>query len=225
MFPKNLNLLCILDKGKKIMKKRVISVFSTILACGLIVSCGGGDDLGGGSEDFTRVYVYASGQDIYEADAAVATDTDDDDICDSLVFESDNVDISITSQTYPSASDNPIIGSSVKISEYIVEFTPLENSPALPPKQIFSEWTIAPDATTTIAVRIIDLEDKYTMSFHQLNYSDYLDFVFAGGVSYEYRVKVSLRAQEVLSGVEKTIVYEFTLYYFDIEDDCNLPVS
>jgi len=202
------------------MKKIVVSVLSIIMACGLIISCGGGDDLGGDSQDFTRVYVFASGQGIYEADAIIATDTDEDGSCDSLSYESDNVNISLTSQVYPSANDTPIIGSPVKISQYIVEFTPLENSPALPPKQIFSEWTIAPDTTTTIAVRIIDIEDKYSASYHPLNYLDYLDFVFAGGVSYEYRVKVSLRAQEVLSGIEKTIEFEFTLYYFDIEDDC-----
>jgi hypothetical protein len=207
------------------MKKIVVSVLSYIMACGLIISCGGGDDLGGDSQDFTRIYVFASVQGIYEADAVIATDTDEDELCDSLLYESDNVNISLTSQVYPSANDTPIVGSPVKISQYIVEFTPLENSPALPPKQIVSEWTIAPDTTTTIAVRIIDIEDKFSTSYHPLNYSDYLDFISAGGASYEYRVKVSLRAQEVLSGVEKTIEFEFTLYYFDIEDDCNYPVS
>ena len=88
-----------------------------------------------------------------------------------------------------------------------------------------SAWTIAPDTTTTIAVRIIDLEDKYTTSLYPLNYSNYLNFVLAGGVSYEYRVKISLRAQEVLSGVEKTIQFQFTLYYYDIVDDCDAAAS
>jgi hypothetical protein len=207
------------------VKKIVISVLSIIMTCGLIISCGGGDDLAGGAEDFTRGYLYASTQNIYEADAAVATDTDDDGFCDILIFEPDNIDIKITSEVYPSPNDEPIIGSPVKITQYIVEFTPLENSPALPTKQMVSEWIIAPDSITTIPVRIIDQEDKVNMSSHPLNYSDYLNFSLSGGVSYEYRVKVSLRAQEVLSGVEKTIQVQFNLYYYDIVDDCDIPIT
>jgi hypothetical protein len=203
------------------MKKNFMFIFPFIILCVLIISCGG-DDLGGGAEPFNTVYLIASyGDEIYEADVAIWTDeTANDGLCDGdLTYEEDDVLIRITSNVYSSLIDG-IEVSSVKIKYYTVQFAPKENSPSVPTKQIYSEWIIEPGASIQIPVRIIDQEDKVSFSLHPLNYSDYLDFVAAGGVSYEYTVTVSFVAEEVLSGTENTIQTQFTLHYYDIDDGC-----
>jgi hypothetical protein len=203
------------------MKKNFMSIFPFIILCVLIISCGG-DDLGGGAETFDTVYLYASYDDeIYEADVAIWTDeTEDDGLCDGdLTYVEDDVLIRVTSDVYARLPDD-IEASPVKIKYYTVQFTPKEDSPSVPTKQIYSEWIIEPDTTVQIPVRIIDQEDKVSFSLHPLNYSDYLDFVDAGGVSYEYTVTVSFVAEEVLSGTGSTIQTQFTLHYYDIDDGC-----
>jgi len=203
------------------MKKNFMFIFPFIILCVLIISCGG-DDLGGGAEGLDTVYVDASyGDEIYEADVAIWTDeTPNDDQCDgNLSYKEDDVLIRVTSNVYPGLLDDTV-PSQIKIKYYTVTFIPKEDSPSVPTKQIYSEWIIEPDTTVQIPVRIIDQEDKVSFSLHPLNYSDYLDFVAAGGVSYEYTVTVSFFAEEVLYGDEVTFQTQFTLHYYDIADGC-----
>lgn len=204
------------------MKKIFISVFFAMISLMLLTSCGGGSDFDEGTQDFTTVYVYTSyDADLYEADAAKWSDvTPDDGKCDGIVtYEEDDVNITVTSTAYPKLPDHDITLSPVKITGYTVEFIPLEDSPPVPTKQIAADWVINPNTVTTIPVRVIDQEDKISRS-SPLNYTDYLAFVAAGGVSYEYTILVKLNAVEVLSGIDKTIPLEFSLHYFDIADDC-----
>lgn len=204
------------------MKKNFISVFFVIISSMFILSCGGGDDFDEGTQDFTTVYVYASyDADVYESDAAIWTDiTPNDGQCDGIVtFEEDDIDITFTSTAYPELPSHDITLSPVKITSYTVEFIPSEDSPPVPTKQIAVDWVINPGTVTQIPVRVIDQEDKISRS-HPLNYTDYLAFVAAGGVSYEYTIVVNFNAVEVLSGIDKTIPVQFPLHYSDLADDC-----
>jgi len=107
--------------------------------------------------------------------------------------------------------------SSIKLMHYTVEFIPHEDSPDVPDKEISHHFEIKPNTTVDIPIRIIDQEDKFITSTHPLNHNDYMLF---GDVSYEYTIRVYLKMEEVSSGDKETIVVEFPLYYFDVDDGC-----
>ena len=116
-----------------------------VIAFGLIGIVGSGGGGGGNSEYLTTVSLYAEyAEGVYEADAVVKVDTDDDDeACDSAVFYADDVPVTITSTSKPNLPEGTT-ANPVKIMSYTVEYIPLEDSPAVPMKQFNHELTILP---------------------------------------------------------------------------------
>ena len=183
-----------------------------------IVGSGGG---GGHSEYLTTVSLtaeYAEGY--YDADVLVDTDISDppDDICDyAYLFYADNIPITITSTTKPNLPAGVTVNP-VKILSYTIEYIPHdEDSPAVPTKSFSHELLIQPDTSAVLSVRVIDQKDK-EISSSPLNYMKYFS---SGAVQYEYTVRVTIRAEEVFSGQGKNLEVEFTLYYYNIADECH----
>ncbi|RZB32430.1 MAG: hypothetical protein SRB2_04435 [Desulfobacteraceae bacterium Eth-SRB2] len=189
-----------------------------VIAFGLIGIVGSGGGGGGNSEYLSTVSLtaqYAEGY--YEADVTVKVDTSDpaDDICDIYTFFADEVNVTITSTSKEDLPEG-VTANPVQIMSYTVEYIALEDSPAVPTKQFNYQQTIDPDHSAVIPIRVIDQEDKI-ISSSPLNYIDYFN---SGAASYEYTVRVTLRAEEVLSGEGTNLKVEFTLYYLDIADEC-----
>ena len=199
------------------MKRNIMSLLSVIIFV-LFASC---DDMGGNTEPFTTVSVFATFEEnAYSSDVTVKIDTSDpaNDVCDSLSYFDDDIDLTITSTSIDNLSDD-VIPSDVKVMSYTVEFTAREDdSPDVPTKSIRHELLIDPDSETDIPIRIIDIEDKWADSTHPLNYTDYF---FGTAAQYEYTLTVRLKMEEVLSGREETVKVEFPLYYYDITDECS----
>jgi len=189
-----------------------------VIAFGLIGIVGSGGGGGGHSEYFTTVSLtaeYAEG--LYDADATVKVDTSDpaDDKCDIYTFFADEVPVTITSTSKENLPEgttpNP-----VKIMSYTVQYIAREDSPEVPTKQFNHELTISPDNSAVIWIRVIDQEDK----IDRLSPLYYLDYFYSSAAQYEYTVIVKLRAEEVFSGEGQTIEVQFSLYYYDIADEC-----
>ncbi len=189
-----------------------------VIAFGLIGIVGSGGGGGGHSEYFTTVSLYAEyAEGLYDADATVKVDTSDpaDDRCDIYTFFADEVPVTITSTSKPNLPEGTT-ANPVKILSYTVEYIPLEDSPAVPTKRFSHELTILPDHSAVIPIRVIDQEDKIDPS-SPLYYRDYFD---SRAAQYEYTVIVKLKAEEVFSGEGQTIEVQFSLYYYDIADEC-----
>jgi hypothetical protein len=187
-----------------------------VIAFGLIGIVGSGGGGGGHSEYLTTVSLYADyAEGVYEADVTVKTDTNDDGSCDIYTFYADEVPVTITSTSKPNLPEG-VTANPVKILSYTVEYIAHEDSPAFATKQFNHELTILPDHSAVIPIRVIDNEDKY-ISSSPLNYIDY--YMSPAG-SYEYTVIVKLRTEEVFSGEGQTLEVQFSLYYFDIADEC-----
>lgn len=190
-----------------------------VIAFGLIGIVGSGGGGGGHSEYLSTVSLYAEyAEGLYEADVTVKVDISDpeDDICDIFTFYADEVPVTITSTSKEDLPEG-VTANAVKIMSYTVEYIPLEDSPAVPMKQFSHELTILPDHSAVIPIRVIDQEDKIDPS-SPLYYIDYFN---SSAVQYEYTVIVKLRAEEVLSGEGQTLEVQFSLYYFDIADECH----
>lgn len=200
------------------MRKKAMSLFPLIILA-LIVSCDGSSSSSGTS--FSTVDASASfEQGVCEADAAVASDTTGDGFCDTFTYFPDDVLITIVSKAKENLHPS-LTPSAIKVLEYTVEFIPFENSPAVPAKHRHHYMTILPGGSLECPIRIIDQEDKWDLS-HPLNFADYLAFVGAGlGAQYEYTVLVTLKLNEVSSGITETLTVELPLYYYDIAQSCN----
>ena len=201
------------------MKRNIMSVLSVII----LMLCASCDDMGGNTEPFTTVEVFATFEDSpYNSDAVVKEDTSDpaDDICDTDTYEDDTVTITVTSTAIESLSED-VVSSDVKIMGYTVEYTAREDdSPDLPSKSFEHEIVVEPDTATEIPVRVVDIEDKAAGSGHPLDYRVYWN---TGAIQYEYTVSVRFRVEEVSSGRDETVIVDFPLYYFDIADECAFP--
>jgi hypothetical protein len=190
-----------------------------VIAFGLIGIVGSGGGGGGNSEYLSTVSLYAEyAEGLYDADVTVKVDISDpaDKICDIYTFYADEVPVTITSTVKPNLPEG-VTANPVKIMSYTVEYIAHEDSPAVPTKQFNHELTILPDHSAIIPIRVIDNEDKI-ISSSPLNYIDYFN---SNAASYEYTVIVTLRAEEVLSGKKTNLKVEFSLYYFDIADECH----
>jgi hypothetical protein len=178
-----------------------------VIAFGLIGIVGSGGGGGGNSEYLSTVSLYAEyAEGLYDADVTVKVDISDpaDKICDIYTFYADEVPVTITSTVKPNLPEG-VTANPVKIMSYTVEYIAHEDSPAVPTKQFNHELTILPDHSAIIPIRVIDNEDK----------------INSNAASYEYTVIVTLRAEEVLSGKKTNLKVEFSLYYFDIADECH----
>lgn len=189
-----------------------------VIAFGLIGIVGSGGGGGGHSEYLTTVSLYAEyAEGLYDADVTVKVDTTDpeDKICDIFTFYSDEVPVTITSTSKPDLPEG-VTANPVKIMSYTVEYIAHEDSPDIPMKQFNHELTILPDHSAVIPIRVIDQEDKMDSSSPLY----YIDYFYSSAAQYEYTVIVKLRAEEVLSGEGQTIEVQFSLYYYDIADEC-----
>lgn len=190
-----------------------------VIAFGLIGIVGSGGGGGGHSEYFTTVSLtaeYAEG--LYDADATVKVDTSDpaDDQCDIFTFFPDDVLVTITSTSKENLPEG-VTANPVKIMSYTVEYIAKEeDSPDVPTKKFNHELTIQPDTSAVIPIRVIDQEDKMDI----LSPLYFIDYFNSSAYQYEYTVIVRLRAEEVFSGEGQTIEVEFSLYYYDIADEC-----
>ncbi len=146
---------------------------------------------------------------------------DGDGICDSGLFYEDDISITITSEKKPYLPEN-YTASNLRITGYTVNFTPLENSPPVPSKQIYHDVILAPGSSVDMPIRVIDQGDKNDIT-SPLYYAN-LCTNSPDDCMYEYTVTVIIKAVEMLTGVKHLLTVGFPLHYFDLEtdedDDC-----
>jgi hypothetical protein len=192
------------------MKRSILLIYSVAIIA-LIAACGSGG--GGGSERFSTVEIFASYDDgVYTADAEVGEDTDGDGVCDSFSVTSDDVIATVTSTSYdplPTGVDP----SAVNILWYMVRYIPqTPMTPDLAAKRINQQMTIPPDVTTDVPIRLFDVSDK-----------TFINGTYGYG-EFKWTVKVSMRMEEVSTGIAETVEFKFSVRYFNVAtDDCTYP--
>ena len=138
------------------MKRNIMVVLSVII----LMLCASCDDMGGNTEPFTTVEVFATFEESpYNSDTVVKEDTSvpADDTCDTSTYEDDTAIVTITSTSIDGLSDD-VVASDVKIMSFTVEYTAREDdSPDVPTKSFQHEIVVEPDTATEIGQRVARL--------------------------------------------------------------------
>jgi len=199
------------------MKRSLLLIYSVAIIA-LIAACDSGG--GGGSERFSTVEVFASyEEELYTADAELGVDTSDppNGICDSFPVTDDDVIATVNSTAYSPLPEG-VDPSAVNILRYTVSYIPQTAfTPDFPAKRINHQFTIpAPgllgSVVVEVPIRIFDVSDK-----------NFINFTYGTG-EFKWSVKVSLKMEEVATGIGETVEFKFPLRYFNaLTDTCTYP--
>ena len=194
------------------MNRSILLIYAVAIIT-LFAACGSGG--GGGSERFSTVEVFASYEDgVYTADAELGEDTSDpaDGVCDSFSVTSDDVIATVYSTSYDPLPEG-VEPSNVNILRYTVEYIPqTPSTPDLSAKRINQQTTILPDSVTEVPIRLFDVSDKRHINRKY------------GTGEFKWTVRVSLRIEEVSTGIAETVTFKFSVRYFNVATDtCTYP--
>ena len=201
------------------MKRSILFIFSVAVAVmALIAACGSGG--GGGSERFSTVEIFASyNSSVYEADAQVLVDQDNDGTCDFASTIADQVIAEVCSTSYDPLPDG-VAPCDVNILRYNLRYYPQTgDSVQVPTKQINQSISIpAPGSAgdtlcTDISVELFDNNQKNFIN----------PFFFASpDPEFQYDIKVSLTMEEVCTRIREDVDFWISVRYFDLAtDNCN----
>ncbi len=209
------------------MKDKILVTFFVITLV-FITSCDNSPE-GGNAAGFGTVYLQADyNSDVYMADISVGgVATTNPDGC-SRSIEEDDIEVRITSTSFASLPTG-VTASDVEITHYTVQYVPEDStSPAVPTKTLYHHIKFAPDSETTMALRVLDHEDKTgagPLGYCAMEafWNDGPDWYLGDMLEYEYTIVITVYMVEVDSGLDDTIAIQFPLHYTDFADaDCGI---